>query len=426
MQFGLVSALLRGDWFIDTQFMEQTGAVLSAGVLKGNHVEKIEDLEAAYAVEGPIHTVRHSYYHGFDKAPQNSVAVVKLQGPLMKKNQECGPIGMARIGEIIQEADSHHNISSIVLHIDSPGGTVDGTERLAEIVAGTKKPIIAFVDGMMASAALWVGVACDEVISSNDMDIVGSVGVVHNSIDIQPYWEALGVKFHKITPPESKDKTKMYDDIRKENYEEYKKTVLSPLAQRFQQHVRDCRENVSDEHLTGKTYFAKDVMGVFVNEIGPYERAITRAAELAEEQEESNNNNSQNSASMKKLTALQGAMGVDALERETDGGISLTSDQAEAVNDKIQQSAQAAQTAGEQLTTTQQELATANDTITANAATIADHVATIATLKAASGGKTTTTVVKKDTDTEGASDQDNTLVDQQKAVESAQELMDLV
>src|SRR5665811_396008 len=119
----------------------------------------------------------------------NSVAVISLDGALMKADQYCGASGMASIGETIKQADNHHNIKGIVLHVDSPGGTVDGTEALSSIIKNTSKPILTFVDGLMASAALWIGSSSDETMASTDTDEIGSVGVLMSFMDIQGYYE---------------------------------------------------------------------------------------------------------------------------------------------------------------------------------------------------------------------------------------------
>jgi ClpP class serine protease len=95
-----------------------------------------------------------------------------------------------------------------------PGGTVDGTEALANSVKSVEKPVVTFVDGLMASAAFWVGSQADEIIASTDTDEIGSVGVLLSFADLQPYWESLGIKFHKLVASTSPDKTKIWEDLR--------------------------------------------------------------------------------------------------------------------------------------------------------------------------------------------------------------------
>jgi protease-4 len=216
-----------------------------------------------------------------NKAPSGSVAVIPVRGELMKYNQFCGPAGMQTIGQRIQEADVHRNISSIMLIVDSPGGTVDGTKALGNIIKGTTKPTTGLVDGMAASGGKWLISNCDRVIATTEIDQVGSIGVMNSFIDMQPYWESLGIKFHEVYSDLSKDKNRLFREMRHGDYENYKKAVLDPLAQEFRDIIKTNRPNVKDEHLTGKMFFAKDVVGTLIDEIASFDDAIRITADMA-------------------------------------------------------------------------------------------------------------------------------------------------
>ncbi|MCY1720180.1 S49 family peptidase [Prolixibacteraceae bacterium Z1-6] len=344
----LLSSILKGKWLLDYNFAASQGSIIASIINKEsqfNSESKIEpDEMTAFAVSGKEPgTARYSWYRGFDMAQPGSVAVIKLFGALMKEDQWCGGLGMASIGQIIEAADSHHNIDAIVLHVDSPGGTVDGTETLANIVRNTKKPIVTFVDGLMASAALWIGSSTDETIASTDTDEIGSVGVLMSFMDIQPYWEEQGVKFHTITASTSPEKVKMWEDLRAGKYEAYIKEVLDPLDEKFMNTIKNNCPEVEDQHLTGKVFFARDVMGVFVDSIGTLSSAVSRAYALAhpeEEDDDSNSNNSNNKNSMKQFEKLNGVLGVNTLESQ-DEQVSLNEEQLELVEGALSENEQA-------------------------------------------------------------------------------------
>jgi signal peptide peptidase SppA len=88
-------------------------------------------------------------------------------------------------------ADSE--VQTLVFHIDSPGGVVGGVEEVARKIANSSKPTIAYTDGMMCSAAYWLGSSADRVISSPSADI-GSIGVYMNLIDVSQAYADMGVK----------------------------------------------------------------------------------------------------------------------------------------------------------------------------------------------------------------------------------------
>jgi ClpP class serine protease len=401
--FYLASQLLRGKWLLEPLFLESQGAIVANYLNKYTEFQKQEpDLMSAFAIDAKSASgVKYSWYSGFDKAPEGSVAVIRIRGPLMKEDQDCGPIGMESIGEIIKSADAHHNINAIVLHIDSPGGTVDGTEALASIVKGTQKPVVAFIDGMMASAAFWIGSSADERIASTDTDEVGSVGVLASFADVQPYWEKLGVKFHTITASTSPDKVKMWEDVRAGKYEQYRKEVLDVIDEKFMNAVRENLPNIKDEHLTAKLYFARDVMGIMIDSIGTLESAILRASELAQQNTAGSNGSQANSqisnqkSMSKKYLKIQKALGSpDALELEADGGRTFTSEEMDSLENAL--AANSGEELQGQLDRANLDLQQANQTVADRDQTIADLNQQIATLKAAPAEKPATAAASSD------------------------------
>jgi len=100
----------------------------------------------------------------------------------------------------LRDALADSGVSRIILYIDSPGGTVDGTFELANFIYESrgKKPLIAFTDGMMTSAAYAIGSAADAIFISGDTVIVGNIGVVTAHEDISVMQEKMGIKTTEI------------------------------------------------------------------------------------------------------------------------------------------------------------------------------------------------------------------------------------
>lgn len=144
-------------------------------------------------------------------AVTDGVALIGVDGVLAKKMNMfmkiSGGSSMQIIGDQIRAAVEDESVKAIILNIDSPGGTVDGTEELAETIfnARGQKPIVSFVDGMMASAAFWIGAAADKIILSGKTNLVGSVGVIAQHIDQSKFNEKQGVKVTNIITGKLKD-----------------------------------------------------------------------------------------------------------------------------------------------------------------------------------------------------------------------------
>ncbi len=133
------------------------------------------------------------------------VAVIEMEGIVAKRmsmfTKISGGISTYQVQEQFQAALSDPKVRAIILNVDSPGGDVNGTADLAGLIHSARgtKPVVAFTDGMMASAAYWIGSAADQVFISGDTAQVGSIGVIAAHMDISKAEEASGVKITEIT-----------------------------------------------------------------------------------------------------------------------------------------------------------------------------------------------------------------------------------
>jgi signal peptide peptidase SppA len=104
--------------------------------------------------------------------------------------------GAVDLNEVSQQIDAFladPEVQEIVLHIDSPGGTVTGVEEVARKIQNSTKPTTSYTDGMMASAAYWLGASADRVVGSPSSD-VGSVGVYMAVPDMSGLYAMSGVQ----------------------------------------------------------------------------------------------------------------------------------------------------------------------------------------------------------------------------------------
>jgi signal peptide peptidase SppA len=113
-----------------------------------------------------------------------SVAVIPVTGYIAKRASQVQGISAPRgtsteqIQRAVEVALRDPEIQRLVLAVDSPGGSVDGVADLADFIRASRaqKPITAYADGLMASAAYWIGSAADRIVASQDAEI-GSIGV---------------------------------------------------------------------------------------------------------------------------------------------------------------------------------------------------------------------------------------------------------
>jgi len=114
---------------------------------------------------------------------ENCVMHINVNGVLLKDPDAFdfyygGSTMYSDIIDAINQANQDASVSSIILHVNSPGGTVAGADEAAMAVKNSKKPVVARVEGMAASAAYWIASQASEIVASSPTDDVGSIGVV--------------------------------------------------------------------------------------------------------------------------------------------------------------------------------------------------------------------------------------------------------
>lgn len=108
------------------------------------------------------------------------LAVIPLMGTLMKSRSSTGGTSTVETRRKIRAAAGNSEVAGILLQIDSPGGTVAGTDALAsEIRAARKaKPVVAQIEDLGASAAYWIASQAAKVYASTATALVGSIGTL--------------------------------------------------------------------------------------------------------------------------------------------------------------------------------------------------------------------------------------------------------
>jgi capsid assembly protease len=143
------------------------------------------------------------------KVTGDHVAVVHVGGLLMKNPsplmQKLGASSTRDIHDEFERAMLDPNTRAVLLHVDSPGGTVDGTQSLADHIYNSRnrgKPIHAVVDGLGASAAYWIASGAHKVYAATPTTQVGSIGVLSTHVDVSKALDNAGVKLtHVVSGP---------------------------------------------------------------------------------------------------------------------------------------------------------------------------------------------------------------------------------
>jgi capsid assembly protease len=151
----------------------------------------------------------------------DGVAVLPIEGVIAKRAnmfmQISGGVSTDMIARDLRAALADASVHSIILAIDSPGGTVDGTQTLANAVTAGKaiKPIVTLASGTMASAAYWIGSAADKAYIVDSTTAVGSIGVVATHRDMSGAEKIAGVKTTEVYAGQYKRIASSYEPLTK-------------------------------------------------------------------------------------------------------------------------------------------------------------------------------------------------------------------
>jgi protease-4 len=140
------------------------------------------------------------------------VAIIEVEGMLMNAKSggmlQPGENKVSRFTQELELAAKDPAVKAVVLRVNSPGGTVTASDIMYEQVlrfkARTKKPVVAALQDVAASGAYYVSCAADRIVA-HPTSVVGSIGVIFNTINVVGTMEKIGVKSEAIKSGPMKD-----------------------------------------------------------------------------------------------------------------------------------------------------------------------------------------------------------------------------
>jgi protease-4 len=176
------------------------------------------------------------------------------------------------------EAIGQSRAAAVLMIVDSPGGTVPGSEALHESLRrlSEKKPVIAVVNNLAASGGYIAALGADRIVARQTA-LVGSIGVLFQFPNVSQLLDKVGVKVEtvrsaplKASPsglePTSPEAREAVNALVMESYDWFKGLVKS-------------RRNLNDAELAavadGRVFSGRQSIGLkLVDEVGGEREAI--------------------------------------------------------------------------------------------------------------------------------------------------------
>lgn len=291
----LLTSLIKGQWAIDPRMIESNRLLIDKLLSRGFSPEDGKLLSLSYPIvfsaASPSATESNSLQdvNDLDHLEPESTLIVPIAGTMLKYGTLCS-YGTAEIAQSLLAVGMNDKVGSVILDMDSGGGSADSIAPLVAAIQELKqrgKAVIACVD-LCASACYFTASYCDEIIAGNDISAeIGSIGVMCTLRDYSKYYEEAGVKEHTIYSTHSEYKNRPFELAQKGEYDEIRKEELDPLALRFQAAIRANRGNKLNEEtpglLAGRMFFAESAKQVgLIDHVGNLNLAVQRARELRE------------------------------------------------------------------------------------------------------------------------------------------------
>lgn len=226
-------------------------------------------------------------FHSLSKSGNQKVAIISVEGAILD--------GDGFVKAQIDRARKDSDIKAIVLRVDSPGGTITGSDfilhHLRELTKDKDVPLIVSMGSLCASGGYYVSMACGDkqpdVIFAEPTTWTGSIGVIIPHFDVSGLmkkWEIAddSVSSHPLkgmgSPmrPMTESERAIFQSLVDSGFSQFKDVIKSG-RKRFQEHPEEL-----DKLATGQVFTTQQAIdNGLVDKVGFVEAAIDRAIELA-------------------------------------------------------------------------------------------------------------------------------------------------
>ena len=198
-------------------------------------------------------------------------------------NGEIGvqPLIGERFITLFRKLKKHENTRSVLLKVDSGGGTVIDSDAIYQGVADLvqEKPVVSYVSGICASGA-YLAVCPSTKIVAMPSAIVGSIGVISQNLNVANFFYKLGLKVYSVKRGELKEAGTPYRKPKREETENIQKLVdeiYADFTLKVKLHRSIDQERI-EQIATGEVFTARHAQQLgLIDSLGTYYDAVKDA-----------------------------------------------------------------------------------------------------------------------------------------------------
>ena len=169
--------------------------------------------------------------------PLQKISVINVDGVI------ANDANNDTIVDLLEDARKDPNVAGVIMHINSPGGSVYASEKIYKEIKKLQeenKPVYSVMQELAASGGYYISAPCDKIFASNET-FTGSIGVIMQSYSLEGLFEKYGIKEQNITTGKMKDAGSPGKVLDKEE-KEYLQNLVDSAFSRFVKVVADGRD----------------------------------------------------------------------------------------------------------------------------------------------------------------------------------------
>lgn len=215
---------------------------------------------------------------------KDKIAVIYAQGTITSGEGDVSYIGEGSIRRALFEARNDKNVKSIVLRVDSPGGSALTSDLIWREVELTKmvKPVVVSMGNLAASGGYYISCNANRIFADPNT-ITGSIGVFGTLPNITTLSQNMGINAEQVVTHKNALGYSIFEPL-DENYKKIVQEGVENIYDTFVKRVAAGRKmsyEAVNEIAQGRVWTGSDALkNGLIDEIGNLDAAIAEAAKL--------------------------------------------------------------------------------------------------------------------------------------------------
>ena len=217
---------------------------------------------------------------------KDKIGIVTIRGTIIGETIDLLPaLAPGSLGRL-RTARKDESVRAVIVRVDSPGGTVFGSEELREEISLIQEkgiPVVVSMAGTAASGGYWLSAGADMIFASSST-ITGSIGVFSMFPSFEQTLDAVGVASDAVHSVPNAVRMDPLTGLH-EGEQKILQASVESMYKRFLQVVgqgRGLSSDVVDEIAQGRIWTGSQALEIgLIDAIGDLDKAIEKAAELA-------------------------------------------------------------------------------------------------------------------------------------------------